>query len=66
MIEGALVYDMMYGAGAAAFLAWAAARGARTADGLGMLVEQAAESFFVWLGIRPSTEPVLQALRSSS
>jgi len=62
-LEGALAYDMMYGPSAAAFLGWASARGARISDGLGMLVEQAAESFFLWLGVRPRTAPVLQALR---
>ncbi len=65
VLEDSLAYDMMYGPSAAAFLGWAAERGARTADGLGMLVEQAAESFFVWLGLRPRTAPVLQAMRSS-
>ncbi len=65
VLEGALAYDMMYGPSAAMFLGWAAARGARTSDGLGMLVEQAAESFFLWLGVRPRTAAVLQALRLS-
>jgi shikimate dehydrogenase len=61
--SGMLAYDMMYGKAASGFLGQAAARGARTADGLGMLVEQAAESFFLWLGVRPRTAPVLEALR---
>ena len=62
----AVVYDMMYGAAPTAFLRWGQAAGARLAsDGLGMLVEQAAESFFVWRGTRPETAPVLQALRQS-
>jgi shikimate dehydrogenase len=57
-------YDMAYGAGAATFLARARAAGARAADGLGMLVEQAAESYFLWRGQRPETAPVLAALRA--
>jgi shikimate dehydrogenase len=61
-----LVYDMMYGKGATAFLAFARASGAtKMADGLGMLVEQAAESFYVWRGIRPDTAPVLAMLRAA-
>lgn len=62
---GAVAYDMMYGKGETPFLAWARAQGAATvSDGLGMLVEQAAESFFVWRGVRPETAPVLAALRA--
>ncbi|MDO8419820.1 MAG: shikimate dehydrogenase [Rubrivivax sp.] len=62
---GALAVDLMYGAAAEPFLAWARAAGATARDGLGMLVEQAAESFFIWRGVRPLTAPVLQALRAS-
>ena len=60
----ALAVDLMYGPAAAPFLAWAGAAGARARDGLGMLVEQAAEAFHFWRGVRPETAPVLQALRA--
>ena len=63
LAPGALAVDLMYGPAAAPFLAWAQAHGAVPRDGLGMLVEQAAEAFFVWRGVRPQTAPVLQALR---
>lgn len=60
-----LAYDMMYGRGTTPFLAWAQAQGAgHCADGLGMLVEQAAEAFHVWRGVRPESAPVLAALRA--
>jgi len=61
---GALAYDMVYGQGETPFLRDARAQGAaRGADGLGMLVAQAAESFFLWRGLRPDTAPVLALLR---
>jgi len=63
LAPGALAVDLMYGPAAAPFLAWAQAAGAVARDGLGMLVEQAAEAFFIWRGVRPLTAPVLQALR---
>ncbi|PPU78423.1 MULTISPECIES: shikimate dehydrogenase [Xanthomonas] len=57
--------DLNYGATAIAFLAWARAAQCRYAiDGLGMLVEQAAESFALWHGVRPETDPVYAALRA--
>lgn len=61
---GALACDMMYGPAAAGFLAWAEAHGASGRDGLGMLVEQAAEAFLLWRGVRPPSAQVLAELRA--
>jgi shikimate dehydrogenase len=59
-------YDMMYGAGPTAFMEWARRRGTQAVmDGLGMLVEQAAESFYLWRRVRPDTAPVIAALRNA-
>jgi len=60
----ALAVDMMYGPAAAGFMQWARAHGAVPRDGLGMLVEQAAEAFEIWRGVRPPTAPVLAELRA--
>ncbi len=63
--DGSLAYDMMYGNGRTPFLQYAKQQGVtRLADGIGMLVEQAAESFFLWRGIRPETAPVIEMLGS--
>ena len=66
LAEGGLALDMMYGPAAQGFLDWAgeqAGPGGVLRDGLGMLVEQAAEAFLFWRGLRPDTAPVLAALR---
>jgi shikimate dehydrogenase len=61
-----LCYDMAYGKGDTSFTRWAREQGAaRTVKGWGMLVEQAAESFHLWRGVRPDTGPVLAALQAT-
>jgi shikimate dehydrogenase len=64
LAPGALAIDMMYGPAARGFIAWARENGAVGRDGLGMLVEQAAEAFLVWRGVRPPTADVLAQLRA--
>ena len=59
-------YDMMYGLNPTCFMRWGREQGAQNVlDGLGMLVEQAAEAFFLWHAIRPETAPVIDSLRSN-
>ena len=62
--ENSCSYDMMYAAQATPFMLWSKNNGAaKVFDGLGMLVEQAAESFYIWRNVRPETEPVIQNIR---
>ena len=62
--ENASCYDMMYGAKATPFMQWAIQHNAKKVlDGLGMLVEQAAESFYIWRDVKPETKPVIEKLR---
>ena len=63
LAPGAWVYDLMYASEPTAFVTWGSAQhAAKCLDGLGMLVEQAAESFYLWRGVRPETAPVIAAL----
>ncbi len=64
---GAIAYDLVYADTVTPFLRWASRHGAvRTADGLGMLIEQAAESFALWRGVRPDTKAVFAMMRPGS
>lgn len=64
-IENTFCYDMVYSKNQTPFLAWAKNKNCqKTADGLGMLVEQAAESFYLWRGVRPDTQSVLEHIRA--
>lgn len=62
---GTLAYDMMYGPAAQGFMTWAHEHGAVARDGLGMLVEQAAEAFLIWRGVLPPSQQVLAELRAA-
>lgn len=64
--KGAWCYDLMYAKEPTVFCRWATAHGAaKSLDGLGMLVEQAAEAFYLWRGVRPPTSAVLESLKAS-
>jgi len=64
--QGTLALDMMYGKMPSPFMVFAASHGATTRDGLGMLVEQAAEAFAIWRGVRPDTATLLEQMRTTS
>jgi shikimate dehydrogenase len=63
-IRGGLALDIMYGSEPSPFMRFAKEQGAATRDGLGMLVEQAAEAFAIWRGVRPDTRGLLDTLRN--
>ncbi len=64
--ENCWCYDMMYSAEPTPFVLWGEQHNAnKSVDGLGMLVEQAAESFFLWRGVRPETTPVIKSIREA-
>jgi shikimate dehydrogenase len=62
--QDTLALDMMYGKTPSPFMLFAASHGAATRDGLGMLVEQAAEAFAIWRGVRPETATLLEQMRT--
>jgi shikimate dehydrogenase len=65
LAEGGVCYDLAYGNEPTAFVRWGLENhAAKSLDGLGMLVEQAAEAFFIWRGVRPKTQPVIDLLNS--
>ena len=67
LAPGGWVYDMMYASEPTAMVRWGQRhRASRAVDGLGMLVEQAAESFYLWRGVRPDTAPVIRSLREAA
>jgi shikimate dehydrogenase len=62
--SGGITYDLMYGQEPTAFVLWGRQAGARLAlDGLGMLVEQASEAFYLWRAVRPDSRAVIRSLR---
>jgi shikimate dehydrogenase len=65
LAKGAMCYDMMYSKTPTAFVKWGQDCGAKlSVDGLGMLIEQAAESFFIWRGVRPDTNLIISSFRA--
>ena len=66
LTENGVCYDLAYGNEPTAFVKWGLEKGAtQSLDGLGMLVEQAAEAFYLWRGIKPDTKSVIQKLQTS-